>query len=183
MSEILPGTPNPSTVRNNTVVTLRVRLLDEAGQLMIEEDDGIAYLHGGDEDIFPKVELALDGCTVGQRIDVLLEPEEAFGEFDKDLVRIEDINVIGLPDIEVGKIILMEGADDPDDPDYDDEDDALYVVVRAIDGDKVTLDANHPFAGLKVRFQGEVLAIREATPEEIEQGTAETEEYEEDEDE
>ncbi|NDD62675.1 MAG: peptidylprolyl isomerase, partial [Acidobacteria bacterium] len=75
------------------------------------------------------------------------------------------------------------GTDDPDDPDYDDEDDAFPIIVRAIDGDKVTLDGNHPFAGLKVRFQGEVLAIREATPEEIEQGTAETEDYEEDEDE
>ena len=159
-------------VRKNAVVTLRIRLLDTDGEL-IEEDDEVSYLHGGDEDIFPLVEAALEGCPVGHRIDLTLEPGDAFGDFDEELIKIEDLDAIGLPDIEVGKIILME---DPD----DDDGESLLVMVREIDGDKVVLDANHPLAGLTIRFQGEVTGIREATREEIEQCTAEVEETEED---
>lgn len=160
------------TVRKNAVVTLRIRILDTDGEL-IREDDEISYLHGGDEDIFPLVEVALDGSPVGHRVDLTLEPADAFGEFDEDLVNIEDLAAIGLPDIEVGKVILME---DPDDEDGE----PWLLVVREIDGDKVVLDGNHPLAGMTIRFQAEVLSIREATADEIELGTAEVEETEED---
>lgn len=160
-----------TTVRKNTVVTLRIRLLDTAGEL-IDEDNEVVYLHGGAEDIFPRVEAALDGCPVGHRIDITLEPDEAFGEYDDELVRIEDLAAIGLPDLEVGKMILME---DPD----DEEGGLLPLIVREIDGDKVVLDANHPLVGLTIRFQGEIVAIREATAEEIEHGTTDIEELDE----
>jgi len=160
------------TVKNNTVVTLSIRLLNSEGELILEDEE-TDYLHGGMEDIFPLVEQALDGCQVGHQIDILLEPSDGFGEYEPELIQVEDRSAIGVSDLEVGNVIYLE------DPDEDFED-SVPFVVRSIEGDKVTLDPNHPLAGKTVRFQAQILSIREATPEEIEFGSSEVEDLDED---
>src|SRR6202162_1944325 len=74
---------------SNTVVTLSYKLFSTDGKLIEESAEPITYLHGGHHGIFPKIEAALAQKKVGESCSVLLEPEDAFGEYDADLVRVE----------------------------------------------------------------------------------------------
>src|SRR3982074_3627810 len=74
---------------SNTVVTLSYELFSTDGKLIEESAEPITYLHGGHHGIFPKIEAALAQKTVGDECSVTLEPEDAFGEYDADLVRVE----------------------------------------------------------------------------------------------
>jgi FKBP-type peptidyl-prolyl cis-trans isomerase SlyD len=149
-------------VGKNSVVTVRFKLLDPAsGELIDDEKDGISYLHGGYDEIFPLVEAACEGQSVGYRFDVTLQPEDAFGEYSEDLVRVESLAELNIPDIEEGLILEAEDEETGD---------PVYWEVHKIDGDKVYLDGNHPLSGLPIRFQGEIVSMRAATPEEIERG-------------
>jgi FKBP-type peptidyl-prolyl cis-trans isomerase SlyD len=150
-----------TTAQKNTAVKIRFTLHDPDGQLIDEEADGITYLHGGYDEIFPLVEAAFDNKPVGHRIDVLLTPENAFGEYDEENIRTEKVEDLDMPDLEVGTILESED---------DETGEPVYWQVIEIKGDEVALDANHPLAGLTIRFQGEIVEIREATPTEIEHG-------------
>jgi len=151
-----------SEVKKNTVVTLDYTVTDPDGVLVDEGQEPLYYLHGGYEDIFPKIEEALQGKKVGESVRVKLQPAEAFGEYDTDLVQVEPREEFP-EDLEVGSQVegAAEGADD--------EDFILYRVTD-IDDAKVVLDGNHPLAGMALVFSCTVTAIREAGPEEIEQG-------------
>src|SRR5688572_33061758 len=74
------------------VVTLSYELRDRDGQPLEEEGAKLAYLHGGFGGIFPKVEAALEGKEVGEEVVLTLEPDDAFGEYDADLLRVEPRN-------------------------------------------------------------------------------------------
>ena len=92
---------------SNTVVTLTYKLFSASGELIEESTQPITYLHGGHHGIFPKVEAALAQKTVGDQLSVTLEPEDAFGEYDADLVRIEPQDRFP-PEVKVG--MQFEGA-------------------------------------------------------------------------
>jgi len=151
-----------SEVKKNTVVTLDYAVTDSDGALVDEGQEPLYYLHGGYEDIFLKIEEALQGKKVGESVQVKLQPAEAFGEHDTSLVQVEPRDEFP-EDLEVGSEVegTAEGAGDED-----------FMVFRVtdIDDEKVVLDANHPLAGSSIVFSCTVTAIREASPEEIEQG-------------
>lgn len=151
-----------SEVKKNTVVTLKYTVTDSDGVVVDEGAEPLCYLHGGYEDIFPKIEEALQGKKVNESVQVKLQPAEAFGEYDASLVQVEPREEFP-EDLEVGSQVegAAEGADDED-----------FIIYRVtdIDDEKVVLDGNHPLAGLAIVFNCTVTAIREAGPEEIEQG-------------
>lgn len=149
-------------VTKDTVVTLSYRLATLEGDMVEEagQDRPAAYLHGGYDGIFPKVEAALEGQSVGAEADVVLEPDDAFGEYDADLVRMEEASLFP-PEVEVG--MQFEGASE------DGQHYLLYTVTDIADG-KVVVDGNHPLAGQSLRVQCRVLDVRAALPEEIEHG-------------
>ena len=97
----LPMMRNAMNVFSNTVVTLSFKLYDSSNHLIEETDEPIAYLHGGHSGIFPKVEEALKDKKVGDSVSVTLEPEDAFGDYDTDLMRIEPLDQLP-PDVAVG---------------------------------------------------------------------------------
>lgn len=71
-------------IEKNKVVTLEFEMYNGEGQLLDSSADGpIEYLHGGYDNILPKVEKALEGKNIGEEVDVLMEPSEAFGEYDE----------------------------------------------------------------------------------------------------
>ncbi|MEO5677823.1 MAG: peptidylprolyl isomerase, partial [Usitatibacter sp.] len=112
------------------------------------------------------IERAIEGKPVGETVRLQLEPDEAFGDYDADLVRVEPRSRYG-EGLEVG----MEIEDT-----FDDEDEPRIYVVTDLAEDKVVLDGNHPLAGIALRFTCKVLALRKATDEEIERGSVEAEE-------
>ncbi|HXC40139.1 MAG TPA: peptidylprolyl isomerase [Burkholderiales bacterium] len=148
-------------VAPGTVVSLAVRLFDLQGELLDEPEQPAQYLHGGYGDIFPKVEAALEGKPVGAKVQVNLEPEDGFGDYDEQLLRVEDRG--RFPEtLEVG--MRFEGESD-------DDEGVIYTVTDIAEG-KVVLDGNHPLAGIGLRFDCEVVDIRPANESELANGSA-----------
>jgi FKBP-type peptidyl-prolyl cis-trans isomerase SlyD len=147
-------------IAKNTVVTLSYRVSDPDGNPIDEGDEPLVYLHGGYDGIFERVEQALDGRAVGDKVDVKLQPEDAFGDYDPDLVLVEPLSLFP-ENIEVG--MQFERMTD------DGEDEMLYTITGIADG-KVVVDGNHPLAGTAIVFACEVAGVRVATREEIAHG-------------
>lgn len=147
-------------VAKNTVVTLRYTVRDSDGELIDDGKEPLVYLHGGYDGIFPKIEEMLQGKKVGDTLRLKLQPEEAFGEYDEELVFVEDISLFP-ENIEVGMAFERVGEDG--------EDDILYRITDIAEG-KVVVDGNHPLAGMALVFDLEVADVRPATPEEIAHG-------------
>ncbi|MBV8659790.1 MAG: peptidylprolyl isomerase [Burkholderiales bacterium] len=146
----------------NSVVSLQYEMLDSAGEVLdkTQADEPMVYLHGGYDGIFPVVEEALHAKKVGDTIDVTMEPDDAFGEYDAELVRMEPLDVFP-EEVEVG---MMFEADDPETGDV-----MLFTVTEIADG-KVVVDGNHPLAGKRIRFKATVADIRAASAEELSHG-------------
>ena len=149
-------------VLKNSVVTLDYSVTDPDGVLVDAGKEPIVYLHGGYDDIFPMIEEALQGKKIGESITVKMQPGDAFGEYDADLIEIEPRS--SFPEaLEVG--MQFEGV-----PERGDEDDILIYRVTEITDDKVMLDGNHPLAGMALIFTCTVTAVRPASREEIAHG-------------
>jgi FKBP-type peptidyl-prolyl cis-trans isomerase SlyD len=147
----------------NTVVSINYEMYDVEGQLLDQtENEPMVYLHGGYDGIFPLVEEALHGKSVGDKIDVTLESDDAFGAYEAELVRTEDKEAFP-PEVEVG---MMFEADDPE------TEEVLIFRVVGIEEGKVVVDANHPLAGQTIRFVATINDIRSATDDELAHGHA-----------
>jgi FKBP-type peptidyl-prolyl cis-trans isomerase SlyD len=148
-------------IAKDTVVSVAYKLSDAQGNLIEESDEPMVYLHGGYDGTFPKIEEALDGHETGYETMIQLEPEDAFGEYDPELVKIEERSRFPEP-LEVG--MQFEGTPD----DGDEGADTLIYTVTDLAEDKVVLDGNHPLAGMALRFALSVQEVRTATEDEIE---------------
>ncbi len=146
----------------NTVVTLDYNVTDPDGQVVDAGREPIIYLHGGYDDIFPRIEEELHEKKAGDTIRVKLQPDEAFGDYDAELVQIEPRKDFP-KELEVG--MQFEGA-----PEGSDDEDFIVYRVTEIADDKVVLDGNHPLAGMALIFTCTVTAVRPASAEEIEHG-------------
>ena len=156
-------------IEKNTIVSLRYKLTDTQNNVIEEPDSPMVYLHGGYEGTFPKIETLLDGQEIGYEASIQLEPSEAFGEYDPELLKIEPRTRFPEP-LEVG--MQFEGIPDADEelasaqePDSDDEP-LIYTVTDVADS-QVVLDGNHPLAGMALRFWVQVEDVRAASEEEI----------------
>lgn len=150
-------------VARDHVVGIEIQLWDVHGNLLDQSDGASLYLHGGYDGVFAAVESALDGKLVGEQVEITLEPVDAFGEYDENLVQLEPRDRFP-QELEVG--MQLEGL--PDDAPEDEE--ARIYTVTDIADEVVVVDGNHPYAGIAVRFVCKVASIRAATADEIEQG-------------
>jgi FKBP-type peptidyl-prolyl cis-trans isomerase SlyD len=142
-------------VGKDTVVCVRMGLRD-AQNAELSAPAEMSYLHGGYGEMFEALESALEGKGVGESVVVQLEPEEAFGEYDAGLIRVEPLERYG-EGVAVGMQIEEGGT--------------LYNVTD-VAGGKVVLDANHPLAGMALRFSLVILAVRAANQEEVRRGVS-----------
>ena len=150
------------SIAKNTVVTLQYKLSDVQDTLIEESREPMVYLHGGFGNTLPKIEEALDGQVTGYQVTIQVEPEDAFGEYDADLVKIEPREALPA-ELEIG--MQFEGA--PDESIDDDADEVRVFTVTDIADGKVVLDGNHPLAGIALRFALNVLEVRAASEEEV----------------
>ncbi|WP_374261394.1 peptidylprolyl isomerase [Zoogloea sp.] len=147
-------------IAKNTVVTLDYTVKDPDGNMIDDGHHPLVYLHGGYDGIFAAIEEALQGKKVGENLKIKLSPDDAFGEFDEELVLVEDASLF--PDnIEVGMSFERVGEDG--------EDEMIYRITDIADG-KVVVDGNHPLAGTALIFDITVKSVRKASDEEIGHG-------------
>ncbi|HWS74209.1 MAG TPA: peptidylprolyl isomerase [Quisquiliibacterium sp.] len=159
-------------IEDDVWVTVEYRLYDSQGEELEPAERELTYLQGGYGAVFPRVEEALAGHGVGYETVLYLEPEDGFGDYDPDLVRLaarEDF-----PDeLEVG--MAFEGVPG------DDEEEGIFTVTDFTD-EAVVLDGNHPLAGMSLRFELRVIDVREASVEEVERERAAAAEADDDDD-
>jgi FKBP-type peptidyl-prolyl cis-trans isomerase SlyD len=147
-------------IGKDTVVGLSYELLDADGKVIEKTEEPFEYLHGGYRGIFPLVEKELAGKQIGDRCRVRLEPDDAFGEYDAELVHLEPRSKF--PEkLKVGMQFTGQGVESGN---------TLVYTVTDIADDKVVLDGNHPLAGRTLHFSCTVSAVRPATQEEVSHG-------------
>ncbi|MGL4392773.1 MAG: FKBP-type peptidyl-prolyl cis-trans isomerase [Fusobacteriaceae bacterium] len=150
-------------VSKNAVVTLDFKVYDVDTNEILEDTEELGpfrYIHGT-EGFIDKIEEAVDGEEKGFNCSVEVFPEEAYGEYDEDLVEEVDREEFSeFDDIYEG----LEFEADMDDGSV------IEYVVKEIDGDKITIDGNHPFSGKCLKFELTVADVRPATKEELEHG-------------
>lgn len=144
----------------NTVVSITYELKDSSGNVLEASPEPVSYLHGGYDNIFPRVEEELHGKSVGDTVEITLEPADAFGDYDEELVQMEPVSAFPSKDLKVG--MQFEGEDESGEV-------ILYTITNINDG-KVIVDGNHPWAGERVLFKATITDVRKAGEEEVAHG-------------
>jgi FKBP-type peptidyl-prolyl cis-trans isomerase SlyD len=153
-------------ITEHCVVALTWTLKDTLGNGLDVLDDPVEFLVGG-HDLLAKIEEALQGHSIGDTLELHLEPEDAFGDFDDALIHLAPRRLLPA-DIEEG--MTLEGASLPKDCCPDADRNAFYTVSE-IYPDHVILDGNHPLAGIAIRLSLQVRDVRVATADEQARGT------------
>jgi len=151
------------------VVALTWTLKDTLGEELDVLDEPVEFLVGGN-DLLPVIESALQGHGAGATVQLHIEPEQAFGDFNDQLLFLEPRHLF--PD-ELQEGLTMEGSALPEGCHAEAPRDTLYTVTD-IYPDHVVLDGNHPLAGIAIRIHMKVESVREATEEEIGRGSCGT---------
>lgn len=149
-------------IADQHVVAIEYTLTDKAGEVIdsSEGSEPLVYLHGAGN-IIPGLENALAGKTVGDELEVSIEPEQAYGEYSAELIQIIGREMFeGVDELEVG---MQFHASAPDGG-------MQVVTIREIEGEQVTIDANHPLAGQQLNFKVKIASVRAASEEEIAHG-------------
>ena len=139
-------------IAQDQVVRLRFQATDAATGELLQFGDDLVYLHGGYGGAFPKVEQALEGHWVGDRVTVSLMPEEGYGSYQPELVLTLPSSEFSGTEPETGEAVdgqLPDGRN-------------ITFTVAGISHGQITLDGNHPFAGKQLNFDFEILDIRES---------------------
>jgi FKBP-type peptidyl-prolyl cis-trans isomerase SlyD len=148
-------------IAKDSVVTIDYTLTDNAGKI-IDSSKGkqpLAYLHGG-QNLIPGLERALEGKSAGDNIKVTVSPEEAYGIRDEKLVQTVPSSAFqGVPELKVGMQFRSQSPQG-----------STVVTVTKVEGPNVTVDANHPLAGMALSFDVDIKEVRKATKEELEHG-------------
>ncbi len=150
-------------IAKDKVVAIDYTLKDDDGSVLdtSEGKEPLAYLHGSGN-IIPGLEKALEGKAQGDEVNVQVPPEEAYGERRDDLQQVVPRSLFqGVDELQVGMQFQAQS-----------EGGEQIVTIAAIDGDDITVDANHPMAGVPLNFEVKVVEVREATDEEKEHGHA-----------
>ncbi len=157
-------TSEPMRVTPQCVVALTWTLKDTLGDILDQLDEPVEFLVGG-HDLLDKIDEALQGHVAGDEMELHLEPEHAFGDYDDQLLFLEPRSAFP-QDLEEGMAFegLPEGCS-PQAPS-----DKIFFVSE-IYPEHVVLDANHPLAGMALRLHLKIHRVREATVDEVGQGT------------
>ena len=147
-------------VGDGKVVSFTYTIVDEVGDVIEQSELPISYVHGGEHDLFEKVEEQLEGSMVGDIVEVSLTPEEGFGPHDPNLTYTDNLDNVPPEFHRLGAEVEM----------VNDAGDSKTFVVTHIEDGKLTVDGNHPMAGKVITFNISVTSIRDATDEEMANG-------------
>lgn len=149
-------------IANQCVVSIHYTLTDTQGQELdsSKDQEPLTYLHGT-EGLIPGLERELEGREPGEQFEATVQPEEAYGEVNPQLVQDVPLEVLdGIENLHVGMALQSKAPDGS----------VQNLRVDAIGDESATLNANHPLAGEVLKFDVTVENVREATEEELEHG-------------
>ena len=145
-------------VTKNNIISIYYSVTDMDGNMIDsnKEFEPLQYLHGG-ENILPSIEAALEGAVINEEREVILEPHQAYGDYNDQLI------------VSVNKEKFPAHLGHPEQGMIVDIDEGGEMIVIALKDDKVILDGNHPLAGKTLHFSVKVVSVREATTDELQQ--------------
>ena len=152
-------------VQKNSVVSIHYTLTIENGEIVqsSQGDKPVDYLHGYGN-IVAGLEEALEGASVGAKIEVSVPPEKGYGWFSMDWVKkVPKSAFPGVDNIDVGMAFNAETEDGP-----------RQFIVTSVNGDEVEVNGNHPLASETLRYSVTVAGLRKSTPAERKQGQVES---------
>ena len=149
------------TITANKVVTIDYTLTDDQGSVVDKSEGGnFLYLHGA-SNIIPGLEQALEGKSAGDELTVSVEPKDGYGERNDEMTQVVPRDMFDSEtEIQPG---MQFHAQSPDGQ-------MLVVTVVEMDDENVTVDGNHPLAGVNLNFDVKVIEVRDATQEELDHG-------------
>lgn len=151
-----------TTITKDTAVLFNYVLKDDNGNVLDKSPEGqpLAYLHGH-RNIIPGLEKQLEGKSAGETLTAVVEPSEAYGEYEEQAVQeVPRENFQGVDDIKVGMQFQSQSNDGH----------VMLVTVKDVNDKTVVVDANHPMAGKRLTFDVEIVEVRAATADEINHG-------------
>ncbi len=150
-------------IEKNTVVTVNYVLTNDQQEELYssENDEAIIYLHGGDE-LLDGLEQALDGKAIGEQLSVTLQPAEAYGDEQPDLI--QTMHMDEFKGVEISEGVELQGED----PDGN----FRLLRIQKVKNDHVTVNMNHPLAGMVLHFALDIKDVRPATEKELAHGHA-----------
>ena len=149
-------------VEPQKVVSIDYTLKDDSGNVLdsSQGSEPLSFIYGTGS-IIPGLEKALEGKATGDEVSVTVEPEEGYGQYDDSLIIQVTKDKFQDPDnVQEGMQVQAQSQDG----------NVQILTVKSIDGEQVTLDANHPLAGQRLNFDVEVAEVREPTQEELDHG-------------
>ena len=149
------------SIKKDSVVTFNYTLKDDAGEVIDSSSPGepLAYLHGHGN-LVPGLERELEGKNTGEKLTVKVAPADGYGELSKDLIqKVPRRSLKGIAKITVGMRLHAQT-----------DQGTRAVTVKAVTGDMVTIDGNHPLAGKNLNFDIDLVDVRDATEEELAHG-------------
>ncbi len=150
-------------IASQKVATIHYTLTNDDDEVLDSSDGGdpLAYIHGFGN-LISGLEDQLEGKGAGDRFKASISPAQAYGERDEELLQtLGAENFAGIEDLQVGLQLEATAAGDEE---------SRIVTVVAIEGDEVTVDGNHPLAGETLHFDVNVVAVRDATEDELSHG-------------
>lgn len=161
----------PAAIDDKTVVSIAYTMKVDGDEVeSAPVDDPLVYLHGS-ESIVPGLEAELTGKKVGDKFNITLKPEDAYGEYNKD--EIEEFDRDDFPDdedLEPGTEIWLE----------DEDGFVMEATIKSVEGDVIMVDLNPIYAGKTIEYAVEVVSIRKAEAAEIEHGHVHEHEHDDD---
>ncbi len=152
-------------IEKNKAVQIHYTLKDDQGEILdsSSEQGPLPYIHGVGA-LIPGLEKELLGKQAGDKFTAVIAPAEGYGEYDKDQIfEVPADGFDGDDELELGMQVQLDSENGP-----------AVATVTNIEGDVVTLDLNHPLAGVSLHFDVEVVAVRDATKQELEHGHVHT---------
>ena len=149
-------------IGDKMVVSMHYTLTDNDGKVLdsSEGTEPLDYLHGAGN-IIPGLETALIGKVADDALKVTVEPKEGYGELIPELIqKVNKSAFEGVDNLEPGMAFEAQGPDGQ----------VQRVVISAVEGDEVTVNGNHPLAGVTLNFDVKIVSVRDATEEEIAHG-------------
>ena len=148
------------SIQAQKVVTINYTLKNDAGETIDASNDGsFCYIHGANN-IIPGLENALSGKTKDEQFSLVIPPAEAYGEHNPAVTQVVEQSMFGDEKIEVGMQFQAQAEDGG----------IVMITIAEVNGDQVTIDGNHPLAGVTLHYDIHIIDIRDATEEELSHG-------------
>ncbi len=147
-------------IAKNTVVSIHYTLRDDQGTVLDSSDgkDPLRYIQGIGN-LIPGMEEGLEGKQKGDQLDIKVSPEKGYGERNDDLIQKVPRSAFGDQEVRPGMQFQAQSSHG-----------AQVVTVTEVGLENITVDGNHPLAGVALNFSVEVMDVRSATPDELEHG-------------